>query len=365
MRDLGPLITVKLGTKLMRKILAIPGKNGITVTGDVVIHKPCKDMTLVIGENTYIDPNDKNVLIAGLAGLPKLLKNGMSIDDVLIIDSVDVGYGHVNFAGSVIIEGNICDGMKVKASGDITVSGFVESAQIECDGDLIVGKGIIGHKIEIEEHHYSCNIKSKGSVTAHFSQYAKIMSGAQVNIKTQLLNCDVACQGSINVLDESTNKGTIFGGSLHSRASIKTASLGASSGVTTNIDLSANYPHLKTSNQKINKSIEDEESNLEGLIQAQYKVDIMPDSEKKQILIERLSETRIQVEEQLSKLNNELDNNNNQLKSYFKYTKVSVTKEMFHDVFIAIGKEKFISRRTYGPIEIKVIRNRIVTQPYY
>lgn len=364
MRNLGQLITVKPNAKLMQKIPYTEGTDGITVTGDIIAHTSGKDFSFEVGENTKISEQDENLLISTLAGIPKVLNNGMKVDDVLLINNVDVGYGHVEYEGSIIIEGDVCDGMNVKATGDITISGFVESAHLECGGDLIVGKGIIGHKVEEDSDHYSCEINSKGSVSASFSQYSKIEAGTEVTIKRQLLHCKVNCQGDINVMDEAGMKGTILGGSLSTKGGVNAVSIGANAGSKTQIDLVGDYPQLMKSKKQINHTIQSEQNKLQNLIDAQRKIDILPNSEKKQSLDARLMLTKEEVKKHITELKTDLDDNKGDLQSYFEHAKVVTQKEMFNDVFINIGKDKFRSNRSYGPTKVSVRDYKLLAEPY-
>jgi len=364
MRNLGQLITVKPGAKLMQKIPCVMGSDGITVTGEVIPHHPGKDFNLEAGENTQLCEQDENLLLATISGIPKVLNNGMKVDDVLLINNVDVGYGHVEYEGSVIIEGDVCDGMQVKATGDITISGFVESAHLECGGDLIVGKGILGHQVEEGSDNYSCEINTEGSVTANFSQYSKIESGSEVNINKQLLHCDVTCEGDINVHDEAGSKGTILGGSLCTKGGINTVSLGASAGSKTRIDLIGNYPKLMEDKKQINHTIQSEQEKLQNLIDAQRKIDGLPNSEKKQTLDARLMLTKEEVKNHITELKTDLDENKGELQDYFEHAKVVTQKEMFNDVFVEIGKDKFRSNRNYGPTKISVKDYKLLAEPF-
>lgn len=364
MRDLGQLITVKTDAPLMRKIPFIEGFDGITVTGEVIPHTSGKDFTFEVGKNTKISEQDENLLVATLSGIPKVFNNGMKVDDVLVVNNVDVASGHVVYEGSIIIEGDVCDAMQVKATGDITISGFVESALIECGGDLIIGKGILGRKVETGSENYSCKVKSEGSVSANFSQYSRIEAGLEVNIKKQLLHCSVSCKGDINVMDDSGMKGTILGGSLCTMGGVNTISMGANAGSQTVIDLVGNYPALMENKKQINDTIQTENDKLQSLIDAQQKIDVLPDSEKKQIIDARLMITTEEVKKHLTELNTNLNDNKSDLQSYFEHAQVITQKEMFNDVDISIGRDKFRSTRKYGPTKVSIQEYKIVAEPY-
>lgn len=364
MRDLGELVTVKPGSQLMRKIPYVEGSSGINVLGEIIEHIPGKDYDLIEGTNTKISDSDTNILVATLTGIPKAIEKGMQVDDVLLIGNVDVGYGHVNYDGSIIIEGNICDGMHVQSSGDITVSGFVESAEINCGGDLLVGEGIIGRKIEEDDHDYTCKISSKGAVVANFSQYSQITAGDDVTIKKQLLHCHVDTKGNIDVGDEGGLKGTILGGILRTHKGINTVTLGASAGSKTIIDLVGLYPKLMAERKLIKQCIIEEQNKLESLISAQRKIDILPESEKKQVLDTRLQLTKETVKKLITSLNEELSNKNLELQKYFEEAKVISKKTLHNDVKISVGRETFCSKRNYGPTQVAIKNYKLAIEPY-
>ncbi|WP_019616932.1 DUF342 domain-containing protein [Psychromonas ossibalaenae] len=364
MRNLGELITVKPGSELMRKIPYTEGSSGITVTGEAVKYTPGKNFSLEVGENTEISSTDPNLLIASIAGIPKVLSNGMMVDDVLTIDNVDVGNGHVDYEGSVIINGDICDGMKVNASGDITVAGFVESADITCGGDLIVSKGILGHQIEAGSDKFSCNINCKGTVAANLSQYSKIHAGQELNIKNQLLHCNVICEGEINVKDDSGMKGTILGGLLCTSKGVNTVTLGASAGTRTTLDLIGEYPNLMEVKKQTKTEITLAQENLQSIADAQRKIAIFPDSQKKQEISDKLLLSQDQAEKHMLELNAQLEDNLTALQEYFDQAKVIASKELHNDVSVLIGRDVFRSARSYGPTKIQIKEYKLSAEPF-
>ncbi|WP_350563799.1 FapA family protein, partial [Psychrobacter sp. CAL346-MNA-CIBAN-0220] len=63
------------------------------------------------GTGTSLHPKDQHKLIATVSGQPVENRSGMQVDDMLQIKDVDVRYGHVNFKGSVLITGDVHEGM--------------------------------------------------------------------------------------------------------------------------------------------------------------------------------------------------------------------------------------------------------------
>ena len=141
MRDFGKLASVKPGELLVQQQPATPGQEGFTVLGDVLPAKPGEVHTLIAGEGTEISKNNPMELLSTIAGVPVEINNGMRVDDIFTISEVTVKSGHIDFNGSVIVSGNIEPGMRVKAKGDITIFGTVESAQLTADGNITVKQG--------------------------------------------------------------------------------------------------------------------------------------------------------------------------------------------------------------------------------
>ncbi|MBD57920.1 MAG: hypothetical protein CMK68_13880, partial [Pseudoalteromonas sp.] len=89
MRDFGKLASVEPGVLLIKQIPATPGKEGFTVTGDVLPAKPGESLTLVAGEGTEISKNNPLELISVIAGVPVEIANGMRVDDIFTIADVN------------------------------------------------------------------------------------------------------------------------------------------------------------------------------------------------------------------------------------------------------------------------------------
>lgn len=214
LRNLGAITTVDVGQLLMVRQPFTLGTPGFLVTGEELPAEPGKDAQFNPGKGTQIDPNDPNQLVATQEGMPIAQDRGMQVDEVLVIKTVDARYGHVNFSGSVVISGNVCEGMRVKAGGDINVAGFVESASLEAGGDIVVGRGIIGHQQGGHQPSSSCVVRARGTIGAKFVQYAKLESDTDVLVESQLLHSQVTVLGSVRVQDPGGRKGTLVGGAF-------------------------------------------------------------------------------------------------------------------------------------------------------
>lgn len=140
--------TVEVGVVLAIKTApAIPGKDGITVTGEVIKAGGGKDIPLRAGNGAVLLDNGTKV-IAASAGRP-MYKNGqISVVNTLVISNdVDVATGNLHFDGDIVIKGNIADNLKVTAGGDITVHGNIYHADVYAKGNIRVHGSIINSRV--------------------------------------------------------------------------------------------------------------------------------------------------------------------------------------------------------------------------
>jgi len=140
--------TVEVGEVLAIKTApAIPGEDGITVTGEVIKAKEGKDIPFMTGDGAVLLDNGTKV-IAASAGRP-VYKNGyISVVSSLVISrDVDVTTGNLNFDGDIIIKGNIADNLKVNSGGDITVYGNIYHADVYAKGNIRVYGSIINSRV--------------------------------------------------------------------------------------------------------------------------------------------------------------------------------------------------------------------------
>jgi uncharacterized protein (DUF342 family) len=188
-----------------------------------------------------------------VSGQPVENRNGMQVDDMLQIKDVDVRYGHVNFKGSVLITGDVHEGMEVKASGDVTVMGFVESASIEAQGDVIVSKGVIGRLIK--EHELSTKIKATGQICAQFVQYSHLEALGNILVTKQLLHSNSTSGDTITVSDPQGRRGDLVGGIATAAKGIRAIAFGATAGTKTELFCAMHQGELKQELKELDDSI--------------------------------------------------------------------------------------------------------------
>ena len=248
MRDLGAQVTVDPEQPLLQKIPPSKGRPGFTVFGQELEAHDGEDRDFKPGEGTRVSETDSNLIVADRTGMPSFNDNSVQVDDVMQLNNVDVSTGHVKFKGSVIVSGNVSEGMKVTCSGDITVGGYVDSAELYADGNITVRKGCIGRLLnsgETAEHDedaddwipdVSTKLVAGGSIWCAYAQYSCLDSQNGVHTDKQLTHCHVITKGQLAIGGEGRNaRGKLIGGTIETCDHIYCGQLGAPAGTKTRI----------------------------------------------------------------------------------------------------------------------------------
>ncbi|MGS0680462.1 DUF342 domain-containing protein [Shewanella sp. 125m-7] len=354
MRNLGAMIMVKPGNVLIEKTPATQGIDGYNVYGEKLIAKPGKDFKLTAGNGTELSKQNPNQLIATVAGQPVETLTGMQVDDVLQIKNVDVGYGHVDFKGSVLITGDVGEGMVVKSAGDITVMGFVDSATLLAKGDITVSKGVIGR--QLKDLSLSTKLVARGQISAQFVQYSQLEAQGNILVTKQLLHSHTRTQQQLIVSDANGRRGDLVGGKAEANKGIKAVALGATADTKTEVycamELTDLKLQLKTLDQSI-KSMVVATLNIEAQLRklppkAQWQDDAMMVEQVTVMLDEkrRINTTRAQEELEYDSLKLEVEN-------YYKYYRIDALKHVFSNVELHIGTAFQRTQREHGPCHIR------------
>ena len=196
-----------------------------------------------MGKGTAVSHDDANLLVAALSGMPKYRDQIMNIDDTFICTGVNVGSGHVNYDGAVLVNGDVTEKMEIKASGDVTINGFVESAAIEAGGDIIITEGAMG-KMDERTGEYSCKLNAAGSIHVQHGQGIDVHCAGNVTVGRQLAYSRIQCAGSVTVGRIDNPQGNLFACEIISQGRITAGTLGAVSGSTLKVDFSPGFSKL-------------------------------------------------------------------------------------------------------------------------
>ena len=122
-----------------------PGTPGTSVRGEVLPPVPGKPAHLRMGPNTAADPADSCAVVATAGGNIVAGEQSVEIQPVLTVNTqIDYGTGGIDFAGSLVVNGDIRGDITVRVKGSLTVHGNVEDAEIEAGEDVTITKGFVG-----------------------------------------------------------------------------------------------------------------------------------------------------------------------------------------------------------------------------
>lgn len=330
-RDLGEIPQVDPGDKLMRRIPATAGEEGIDVTGQPVLPEPGKDLPFaakLLGAE--VSAGDPNLLVATTRGLPVRLPDGVNVEQVLTVENVDMGTGNLTFDGTIHIKGEVQPGMKVTATGDVTVAGVVEGAEIEAGGDAQVGGGIIGKS----------RVRAGGTVTARFAEGSHIEAGDSIAIEDTAVQADLQAINQVLVGTKQASRGRIMGGSVRAAMLVRAPIIGSPTSGVTNVLVGVN-PVLEAQYQQLLQAMEKkrkEEEELEKVIA------LLKKQPERKAMLEKAKLTWQHTLQEWARMMSRKDELENQL-ALVENARVEVTEGCTGAIHLCIGKKTKDLRR--------------------
>lgn len=221
----------KAGQVLARLHPADPGEDGRDVFGARIRPREVKSQVLKFG-NLIDLSEDKLTISSQVDGHVMLVEDRVFVSDVYQAENVDLSTGNVEFVGSVQINGNVKENMKVTAGGNVVVNGVVEGAMIEAGGNVIISQGMKGMGKGV--------LKAGGNVISKFLENATVNAEGYVNTES-ILHSNVSAGTEIIVTGK---KGFITGGHVQAGKLISVKNLGADMGSSTIVEVGIS-PALK------------------------------------------------------------------------------------------------------------------------
>ena len=351
MRDLGETITVVEGDELIRRIPPTKGTDGYTVKGDEIPATPGKNTKLRAGKGATISPNDPELVIALTSGMPWINQDGADVDNALCLNNVDISTGHVKFKGSVIVSGDIAADMIVKATGSVTVGGFIESADVQAHGDVIAMKGIIGHHVEDGEEH-TCFVKAGGKITAKFVQSANLQASGDIELGLHAIQSFIKSKNSVTVMDKSGRNGSIVGGEVYAGSTITTVNLGATAGTETLVKAFTRFDKYKVNIAELNDQYKAAQENTMKVVRAEMELAKIPKSERTPEQVERVQTMKEESTKEIALSMNRFQSAEEELRKQLIENVVKVTERVYPKVTIQYSDEQVTTKREHSPCKI-------------
>ncbi len=129
----------------------VPGEEGKKVTGVEIYPDPVSRVEVNCENGTRLSEDEKQV-IATRKGVPMYKKGRthlLRVDDIYTHKGdVDIKSGNIDFRGHFKIMGDVTEGMKVSADGDIEIGGSSSGAELLAGGSIVLKGNCIKCKVQ-------------------------------------------------------------------------------------------------------------------------------------------------------------------------------------------------------------------------
>lgn len=266
-REHGAIGLVAPGQPLMRRHPATPGIAGFTVRGGDLLPRPGQDLPFAEGlRGVGTRGDDPELLQATMAGMPVRVPCGVNVEPVLEVDEVNLATGNIYFDGTVRVKGDVIQGMKVQATGDVEVAGVVDGSQLEAGGHVIVKGGIIAGALA----------KAAGTVAARFIEASTVEAGTLIAVDDMVLESQLRSRDQIHIGLKVPQRGKLVGGSTLAGKWIRVPFLGSDKGGVTQVAVGVN-PELEQRYQALLARMDQEKENENKLDRLAHQLSAMGD----------------------------------------------------------------------------------------
>jgi hypothetical protein len=251
LKEITQLANVKAGQLIAERIPPIPGEPGIAVTGETVPCKEGKEAMFKVGKNVVVNP-EKTAMYATIDGLvTKTEKDKLNVFPIYEVNGdVDYKIGNIDFVGTVVVRGNILTGFRVRAAGDIRVTGGIEGAEVESDGNIEIYGGVIGSN-------KGC-VKAGRNVKCSFIMEGNVIAGEDILVSQSIMHSNVRAGRNVECIG---SKGLIVGGNIQAGEKVKARVIGNTMSTATSIEVGVR-PELRQELQELKQQAR---SLMEGL----------------------------------------------------------------------------------------------------
>ena len=240
---------------------AVQGTSGRDVTGAFEKANMYKDLRPLTGKGIS-NADDPNKYYAAKSG--KVEYDGDNKLSIVEVYEVQGGCDYANnalvdFNGDVIIHGNVEAGVTIRAGKSLTVEGVVESANITAGGDVCLKRGMQGAG--------KGTIVAGGDIFTEFLEYANVKAGGNVQSNV-ILNSRVSAGDRVTLTGK---KGLIAGGSVHAMLGVSCQNVGNQSEIKTGIHVGV-LPETMEKRIAVNEEYSKLNQELEDIVAGMAKI---------------------------------------------------------------------------------------------
>lgn len=336
--DRKSFFSVDCGAELIRIIPPVAGEDGTDVYGKPITHKVARDAEIHLGSNVK---QQGDLVLATCGGKVEFSGNKISVNPKLMINSdVDFSVGNIDFCGEVAISKNVLDLFKVHSDLTITIHGVVEAAELSAKQDIVAIGGMAGK----EKGHFTAG----HDIKAKYITNSYVRAGNNITVRTEVVNCDLACKGVLTI-----ENGPLVGGHVVATSGAKLRQLGSDVGTKTLLEVGID-DSLRAKVEQIAPEVAQRRRKVNKVRQA-----VEPLLQNQKYLLSEQKEKATELLYQASELEDAIDELIGQVRSLYEETaesglpEVEITGTLFAGATIRFPKvEAFVERSFKGPLKV-------------
>lgn len=273
------------------------GRNGMTVTGEIIKAQNGKPYLLPKGKNVSVS-EDGHSLISDIDGQIVYIDNKVNVYSVYEVPAdVDNSTGNIDFVGNVIVRGNVLSGFTIKATGSIEIWGVVEAATLIAEGDIILRTGMQGMGKGL--------LKSGHDIVARYIENGYVEAANDIKAEA-IMHSFVKCG---NRLELSGRKGLLVGGNAKVGREVAVKVIGSHMATSTEVEVGVDpsvrerYKTLRLQLSALEADYKKAEQAIQILKKFEEAGVITPD---KQEMMNKSIRTKVYLSTQINEIRNEL-----------------------------------------------------------
>lgn len=354
-KEITAIHNVRKGQLIAERIPPTPGIPGQAVTGEEIPARDGKEVRFKLGKNVVTDPEQTGLYAAIDGMMTKTDRDKINVFPVFEVNGdVDYNIGNIDFVGNVVVRGSVLTGFRIKAEGDIRVTGSVDGADMEAGGSIEISAGILGGNKGV--------IRAGKSVKCSFIQDAVVEAGEDVLVTQSIMHSNIRAGQS--VVCRGT-KGLIVGGTIQAGERVVARTIGNSMSTMTTIEVGV-LPELRNELQQLrqqlkglNETKDKSEKALQLLDQMAAAGQLSPEKVAMRI---KLNHSKRQTAEELSAVKERILEIEKSLEDSEK-AKVEVVSTVYGGTKIVIGRYTKFVKDTAARVKYQLMDGDVAVLP--
>ncbi len=226
-------VTVEKDELLLTAEFLLKGIDGKDVYGKKIAAKQGEVTPLPKNDDSIRVKNEKRIIkyYAGNSGELSFYDNVISVSSLKTLkNDIDETIGDIHFPGKLIITGDIKDNIKVKAKGNLTITGNAQKSLLYSEDSVVVNGGINGDG--------RGTVWAKDKVELQYAENARILSGNDIKITRHCFKCIVKTNGKLLLTDYP---GVVIGGTINAAKGLEAVDIGAEKTIRTVVSFGQDY----------------------------------------------------------------------------------------------------------------------------